>query len=158
MQVGFSPEGGAQQLILNLIDAAQKEICVAAYGYSSPEVTEHLLAARGRNVKIRLVIDHRNFVSDSQESHRCLKALIDSGAQVRTNSRYRIHHDKYLIVDSKHLQTGSFNYTQSAARRNSENILIRWQDPALAARYLKHWSDRWLSGKPLLGAHCVKAK
>jgi phosphatidylserine/phosphatidylglycerophosphate/cardiolipin synthase-like enzyme len=39
-----------------------------------------------------------------------------------------------VISDGKHVQTGSFNYSQAAAKSNSENVLVVWNNPDLAAR------------------------
>ena len=44
--VGFSPEGSAQKLVLRTIDAATSSIRVAAYVFTSPDVTLALVAAK----------------------------------------------------------------------------------------------------------------
>ncbi|MEN3371971.1 phospholipase D-like domain-containing protein [Dechloromonas sp. ZS-1] len=56
-------------------------------------------------------------------------------------------HDKFIIVDSCHVQTGSWNYTESA-KRNSENVLILWNQPNTAKAYLGHWQSRFNQGTP----------
>ena len=40
------------------------------------------------------------------------------------------------MVDGRHVETGSFNFTVSAAKRNSENVLVLWNNPTLANRYI----------------------
>lgn len=32
------------------------------------------------------------------------------------------------------------------ANRNSENVVVIWNDPALAAKYLAHWESRFKAG------------
>jgi len=39
----------------------------------------------------------------------------------------------YIVVDNLHTQTGSFNYSQAAARSNSENVVVMWNNPSVAA-------------------------
>ncbi|WP_269749188.1 phospholipase D-like domain-containing protein [Herbaspirillum autotrophicum] len=51
-----------------------------------------------------------------------------------------------MVVDSRHVQNGSFNYTAGAAKANSENVLVIWNDTDLAASFLKHWQSRWNQG------------
>ena len=52
-----------------------------------------------------------------------------------------------IIVDGRHVETGSFNYTASAEKYNSENAIVMWDAPELAAQYQKHWQSRWDQGR-----------
>lgn len=65
---------------------------------------------------------------------------------MRVISAYAIHHDKYIVVDGRTTETGSFNFSQAAARSNSENVLVVWNDERVAARYQVHWNSRWVQG------------
>ena len=65
---------------------------------------------------------------------------------IRVISTYAIHHNKYIVVDGRHTETGSFNYSQAAAKSNSENVLVLWNNPSVASRYLAHWESRWKQG------------
>lgn len=58
-----------------------------------------------------------------------------------------VQHDKVIIVDGRHVETGSFNYTASAEKYNSENAIVMWDAPELAAQYQKHWQSRWDQGR-----------
>ena len=70
-----------------------------------------------------------------------------SDIPLRFNSNYAIMHDKYIIIDDKTVETGSFNYTASAEKRNAENVLVVKDDPALAKRYLENWRKLWDEGE-----------
>ena len=52
-------------------------------------------------------------------------------------------HDKVIIADGRNVEVGSFNYTRAADRFNSENVLVVWDEPVVAQRYLQHWQTRW---------------
>ena len=54
-----------------------------------------------------------------------------------------------MVVDGHTVQTGSFNYTSSAAQRNAENVLVVRDAPALAAQYEAEWRRLWNEGKEL---------
>ena len=69
------------------------------------------------------------------------------GIPVRTVSQYKIMHDKVIIADGRNIEVGSFNYTRAADRVNSENVLVVWDVPVVAQRYLQHWQTRWEMGK-----------
>lgn len=51
-------------------------------------------------------------------------------------------------VDGDSVETGSFNYTDSAAHRNSENVLVIWHHPTLAKEYATYWQRLWEEGEP----------
>lgn len=144
IESAFSPEAGAEQLVLKVINSAKKEVRVAAYSFSSPAITQALIAAHKRGVEVRVVVDYKR--NRGKSSLSALRLLADAGIAVKTNAVYALHHDKYMVVDGLHVQNGSFNYAIGAADANSENVLVVWNDPALAAAYTKHWESRWEQG------------
>lgn len=75
------------------------------------------------------------------------EVLRQAGIPVRTVSQYKIMHDKVIIADGRNVEVGSFNYTRAADRFNSENVLVVWDEPVVAQRYLQHWQTRWEMGK-----------
>lgn len=142
--IGFSPEGSAQTAILDFINSAKSQIRLSAYSFTSPAIVHALINAKRRGVDIKLVIDYKaNTNKTSQYAIRMLKA---EDIQVRTNDHYAIHHDKFIIVDNESVETGSFNYSNSANTRNSENAIVLYHMPQVAAPYLEHWESRWKEG------------
>lgn len=148
IDVGFSPEGSAQKLVLRTIDAATSSIRVAAYVFTSPDVTRALVAAKQRGVDVAVVADHRSNLEEARSTagRHALTLLAKAGIPTRTVKSYPIHHDKFMVVDGMAVETGSFNFT-AAAKSNSENALVVWNDPALAETYLSHWQSRWDQGQ-----------
>ncbi|WP_142631253.1 phospholipase D-like domain-containing protein [Raoultella planticola] len=59
---------------------------------------------------------------------------------------YGMTHDKVIVADRRNTEAGSFNFSRAADRSNSENVLVVWDDSAVARRYLQHWSSRWSQG------------
>lgn len=57
-------------------------------------------------------------------------------------------HDKVIITDRETVELGSFNYSSGAALRNSENVLVNWRNPQLAAAYLKHFQRNYAQATP----------
>lgn len=149
IEVGFSPEGSAQKLVLRTIDAATRSIRVAAYVLTSPDVTRALIAAKQRGVDVAVIADYRSNLEDQRSGagRHSLTLLAKAGIPTRTIKAYPIHHDKFIVVDGMAVETGSFNFTAAAAKGNSENALVVWNDPALAETYLIHWQSRWDQGQ-----------
>jgi phosphatidylserine/phosphatidylglycerophosphate/cardiolipin synthase-like enzyme len=144
VEAAFSPDGGAEALVLRVIGAARASIRLAGYSFTSPKVVRALLDAKQRGVDIAVVVD--NDGNRSKSSKQALNLLANAKVPTRTIDRYAIHHDKYIIVDGRHVETGSFNYSAAAAARNSENVLVVWNNPALAAQYQQHWQNRFDQG------------
>ncbi|MGR9587126.1 phospholipase D family nuclease [Pandoraea sputorum] len=144
VEVAFSPDGGAEALILRVIRSASSSIRLAGYSFTSPSIVRHLIYAKRRGVDVAIVVDSKG--NSSVKSAQALNLLANAGISTRLLDRYAIHHDKYIVVDGQHVETGSYNFTTSAASRNSENVLVVWNNPELASRYLRHWQSRFDQG------------
>lgn len=144
IESAFSPEAGAEALVLRTIDSARQSIRIAAYSFTSPQVMRKLLDAKRRSVDVQIVVDEKG--NKSKASKAAMNLVVNAGIPLRTISTYTIHHDKYIVVDGKHVETGSFNYSKSAASKNSENVIVVWNNSELAGNYLRHWQSRWSHG------------
>lgn len=144
IESAFSPDDNAEALVLKVIDSSEKSIRLAAYSFTSPPVMKSLLAAKKRGVDVKIVIDQKGNLSRASKS--AMNLIVNADIPLRTVSKYKIHHDKYIVVDGKTVETGSFNYSKSAATSNSENVVVIWNNPEIAGRYLKHWESRWEQG------------
>ncbi|MGU8077066.1 phospholipase D family nuclease [Burkholderia pyrrocinia] len=144
VEVGYSPEGSAEQLVLASIERARQSVRLAAYTFTSPTVARALVGARRRGVDVAVVADAKESAKRTQQA--ALNVLVQAGIPTRTISAYAIHHDKFIVVDGAAVETGSFNFSAAAARRNSENALLLTGCPDLARSYLNHWQSRWNQG------------
>ncbi|CAN7780746.1 phospholipase D family protein [Cupriavidus necator] len=155
VEVAFSPNEGTQALVVRVIDSAKSEIRMLTYSFTSAPITAALLRAKKRGVDIAMVVDYKNNISEdrSGKARAALGAVTNAGIKVRTINVYPIHHDKSICVDGTTVETGSFNYSDAAAHKNSENVLVMWNNPKLAAVYLKHWERNWGQGNPYQPAY-----
>lgn len=144
VRAGFSPEGGAETLVLAVIDHTRAEVRLAGYSFTSPEVAAALIRAKIRGVDVRVVLDDK--ANQNRSSRAAINLLTARDIPVRLNGRYAAMHDKFIVSDGRTVETGSYNYTRAAARRNSENALVIENMPELASRYLQHWQSRWDEG------------
>lgn len=149
IEVAFSPNEGSEKLVIKAIDSAKTQIRMLTYSFTSAPVVAALVRAKRRNVDIALVADYKNNISEdrSGKAKAALGTVSTAGIRVRTIRVYPIHHDKTIIVDGAHVETGSFNYSDAAAHKNSENVMVFWRNPQLASVYLKHWERNWNQGE-----------
>lgn len=144
IEAGFSPEGSALQLVLGTIGDARQSVRLMGYSFTSPEVVKALTDAKRRGVDVKVVLDEKG--NSSKASVAAMNLLVNAEIPVRTVNRFKIMHDKVLIIDNHTVEVGSFNYSRAAARSNSENALVVRDMPALAQTYLTHWQSRWDMG------------
>lgn len=145
IEVAFSPNEGGEELVIKVINSANRDIRMLAYSFTSVPVVQALLNAKHRGVDIKLVVDQKNNESQdrSGKARAALSALSNAGVDVRTISVYAIHHDKVIIADQQTVETGSFNYSDAAAHKNSENVLVNWNNPGLAKVYAAHFERNY---------------
>lgn len=146
VQVGFSPEGSAQKLVLETIASSQQDIQILAYAFQAPDIIQALVAAKSRGVNVRVVVDKER--NKGKTSKKAMDVVTSNGIELRTNDHFHIHHDKVIIVDGSTVETGSFNFAPSAETANSENVVVIRDMPEIAKQYLAHWQSRWDLGKP----------
>ncbi|WP_234828789.1 phospholipase D family protein [Pseudomonas coronafaciens] len=145
VQVGFSPEGSAEALVLDVIQKAEHQILLMGYSFTSPKVVRALIAAKQRGVEVKVVLDARG--NEGKASKAAMNLIANAGIELRTNAAYKIQHDKVIVTDGQNVETGSFNYSTAAARSNSENALVLWDSPDVAKMYTQHWQSRWDKGQ-----------
>jgi phosphatidylserine/phosphatidylglycerophosphate/cardiolipin synthase-like enzyme len=139
VEVAFSPNRGATELVVKTIGEAKSSIRVAAYSFTSKPISMALLDARKRGIDVRVVVDK----SQATARYTAATFLANQGVPMRVDYRYAIMHDKFIIVDGETVETGSFNFTAGAEHKNAENVIILHGDPAVAAKYAAEWDRLW---------------
>ncbi|TDR82142.1 phospholipase D family protein [Paludibacterium purpuratum] len=151
--LGFSPGGSSLTVVQKGIDSAKQEVLVAAYGFTSKPIAQSLVAAARRGVKVAVVADRKANQPAQNGKFTALSYLAQQGIPVRLNGEYAIHHHKFMVIDGKTVETGSFNYSQAAVKANAENVLLLWNVPALASDYTREWKRLWQESQPLQIGH-----
>jgi hypothetical protein len=152
VQVFFSPNGGAKEAILKELTDAKTNIDVAMYILTDRELSKALVSAKERGVKVRVLLDWK---STEEIEYSKFFFLHKSKVDVRVNNtlpsntdKYSgIMHNKFAIIDSKTLITGSFNWTHSAEELNNENLLIIKESKELINKFENEFSKLWRQGK-----------
>ena len=140
VQVAFPPWDDAESLLLDTLGRAQREILVQAYLLTSRPIAAGLIAARERGLAVSVLADARQH---AENTGSLLEALADKGISVWLETRYRHAHNKIMIIDDGTkdvvIVTGSYNFTRSAQRLNSENLFLIRGNPELARRFRHNW-------------------
>jgi phosphatidylserine/phosphatidylglycerophosphate/cardiolipin synthase-like enzyme len=118
--------------VLADIDAARTSVDLASFDFDIVEVTNALLHARQRGVAVRLIVDSENL--DTPEVSEQTGRLQSAGIPVHFDRREPFMHNKFIVVDSAIIWTGSWNVTTNDTFRNNNNML-RFASRAITADY-----------------------
>lgn len=143
--VCFTPQQNCTGELAHAIDQAKKTIYVQAYSFTSHEISDALVRAADRGVKVYLILDKSNF---QPGAHTSAYYVMRHHLPVWNDNTLNIAHNKVMIFDKSTVETGSFNYTWSAQKYNAENMLFI-DDPALAQAYLHNWYLREAVSSPM---------
>ena len=130
--VNFSPKGGCTERVVEEIGSAQHEIEMQAYSFTSQPITDALIAAHHRGVKVTVVLD-KSDIKDSSEPHAAEVAADRIPTYI--DSKHSIAHNKIILIDGQTIITGSFNFTNQAEHNNAENLVVLHGRPKLYAAY-----------------------
>ena len=136
--VRFSPNGGAENAVVETLRKARTRVRAAIYGLTSPAIEAALGELARSGVDVELKTDRSQSAGWDQST--LLGRLRTAGVKVDVSRSRWLLHDKFAVVDSRWVITGSFNWTISAERRNRENVLIL-DCPALAAAFEAEWES-----------------
>lgn len=134
--VHFSPKGGCTEAIVRELQSARREILVLAYSFTNKAIAQALIDAKLRGVHVDIVLDHSN----EKEEHTDLHFFLEQGLVPVIDSHHAIAHNKVMVLDSRTVITGSFNFTNQAENENAENMLIIKGHPELVGSYRKDFS------------------
>ena len=132
--VYFSPNGGATEAVVRELNAAQTQVLMQAYSFTSAPIAQALVEAhkRGKHgVKILAVLD----ASNQTGKYSAATFLHNAGIQPLIDAEHAIAHSKVMVIDSTTIITGSFNFTKAAEEKNTENLLVIKDAPELVQAY-----------------------
>jgi cardiolipin synthase len=103
------PDDSAQP-ILDAIGAASRSIRVKMFVFSDPALTEAVIAARRRGVKVRVMLNPARR-SGEEENEKTRKQLTHGGIEVLDSSPdFHLTHEKSMVVDEKNAFVKSLNW------------------------------------------------
>ncbi len=107
--------------LLRDIDKAEQRIDMAGFDIDMLELSDALIAAKRRGVQVRVVEDSENLVSP--EAADVAGQLQDAGIVMTFDEREAFMHHKFVVIDSRIVWAGSWNFTYNDTFRNNNNML-----------------------------------
>lgn len=138
IDVYFSPDKNNEKVVDSLVESAKKTLDVAAYSLTLPSFANALIDAKERGVKVRVIMDKQQAGGPSSLD----EALISAGIPLKIDSWSGLMHSKYIVIDGKRVQTGSFNFTRNAVFNNRENFIVT-NDKKTVKAYAENFEQMW---------------
>jgi len=136
VQVCFSPRGGCSDAVLAKIVRAKSEILIQAYTIGSPVLTQALVDAHKRGVRVQVIVDK----SELQEGLTPPAIMANAGVPVYFDGSHAVANNRVVIIDLEIVMTGSFNFNKASDELNAENLLII-KSKELAIVYRNNWLE-----------------
>ena len=137
-KVAFSPSKECENTIISLIKHSEK-IDIVVFDINNNNIVEALQKAEKQGKKIRILTDKRQAATNASKVIDLYKA----GINIRVNSKNKIEHNKFAVFDNKYVITGSYNWTNPASERNSENCLLSVENEDIIEDYNNRFEYLW---------------
>ncbi len=102
------------------INATQRTLDIAAFEFNNVVLTQAVLDAHRRGVQVRMVVDNEHAL---HKDNSTMRQFVEAGIPVRDDGRSGLMHNKFMIMDSRDVWTGSMNFTINGVYRNNNNLL-----------------------------------
>jgi phospholipase D len=125
-------------MLLQGIKSARKEILVAAFTFTRHQFADALIERKQNGVSVHVKMDATQ--AKSEYGKPIVKKLEDAGIavkQIKMPSR-QAQHNKFMVIDQNFVMTGSFNFSSAATNHNYEN-LVRIDSRITAGRFSREW-------------------
>lgn len=141
VQYAFSPEDRPDQLIVDSIGAARRQVLVQAFSFTHRRIARALIDSHRRGVEVVVIAD-KNQTAHLETS--VVSNLAHSGVPVLLDSRHLAAHNKIVVIDPDSANcvviTGSYNFTQAAQSANAENVVILRGNLELCDAFRRNWN------------------
>ncbi len=139
-EVCFAPDDPCDIKLTKFVQSAKSSLDIAIFDLNLDKLVHEILV-QTKKIQVRILVDRRQAKSD----HSLVSLLLKAGAKVKIGHQRGIMHNKFVIVDGKMLETGSFNFTNGAAFKNNENQ-VYLSTPTIVARYKAQFEKIWSEG------------
>jgi phosphatidylserine/phosphatidylglycerophosphate/cardiolipin synthase-like enzyme len=151
VEVLFSPQHQPMtRAVVPRIAAARRSVDVAVFFLTHKGVTQALIDAHQRGVRVRVVLDATG-AANEYSKHDVLRI---AGIPVKVEDAGGKMHAKSAVIDGEILIGGSMNWTGAGDRDNDENTVVvgsRAHAAQYQAWFDRIWAeipDRWLASRP----------
>jgi phosphatidylserine/phosphatidylglycerophosphate/cardiolipin synthase-like enzyme len=131
IRIYFCPRYNCTKALFDFINSAKKSVHCALFDLDLNEILT-LLAEKSKTIDVKLAVDNYEEIENIKS-----KKL-----RIKKNSDKQLSHNKFCIVDSNFISTGSFNPTKRGSYFNNDNFIIV-HSKYLAKNYEDEFKELW---------------
>ncbi len=139
----FSPDENCDKQFIVFLSSAEVKMDIAIYSITLPSISNAIIKAKKRGVRVRVLVDKQE-----SQGPNSMVPVLQKNVEVGVADTDGIMHNKFTIIDSEALETGSFNYTLNASERNAENQLYL-TEPSVIIKYSDQFEMLWKKAEKL---------
>lgn len=134
-------EDNPDKRFIRFVNETKKTLDICIYQIDSSDITDAIINAYKRGVKVRMVID-----SDTNNTE-AMKRIREAGIPVvDDNGRGAYMHNKFIISDNSWVWTGSYNLTNNASWKHNDNV-IKINSRYMSENYLAEFEEMFINKK-----------
>lgn len=138
-EIYFSPSPRCESRLVDLIENSSENINAVVYSINNDDIVSALKKAHDRGVKVKILTDRLQASGRSSK----VRELYDYGVNIRVHSKHKIEHNKFAVFDNNVAMTGSYNWTNPATDKNSENCVFFFRERAAIEKYQNRFEYLW---------------
>jgi phosphatidylserine/phosphatidylglycerophosphate/cardiolipin synthase-like enzyme len=144
LSIYFSPDDHVEPALVQLLDHSRSSIYFLAYSFTADPLGKAIRRRAAAGITVAGVMDADQVKSNVGTEFDAFRA---AGLDVRLDGNPDAMHEKVIIIDSQIVVTGSYNFTNSAATSNDENVVVI-RDPGIASAYLHEFQRVYELAQP----------
>ena len=137
-EVYFSPSSDCENRIVKAIKESKKEVKIAVYSLNNHKIADAMREAKKRGVSFQILTDS----TQAAQKNSLAIPLLNEGFSLKLHSKFKIEHNKFAVFDDSLVSTGSFNWTGTASRSNSENCVFL-SESEVVKKYEERFNFLW---------------
>ena len=126
-----------KNILLQELNQTKEDIIVAVAWFTHRSLYTSILEALDRGVKVSVILID-DMINRGELGLNWNTFIEKGGCLYFANSRKSLMHDKFCVLDKNIVISGSYNWTYSADKRNSENIIIT-DDSSVVKDFTDHF-------------------
>ncbi|MFN3021799.1 phospholipase D-like domain-containing protein [Chryseobacterium sp. TY3] len=111
-----------ENVILSNLSKTKRNLQIAVAWFTNPKLSNLAQELHKKGIKVEIILsdDIINFKNKKIN----FQEMIDSGIEVKITRFPNLMHNKFCIIDSRLVLSGSYNWTLTAEKNNFENIIL----------------------------------
>ena len=129
----------SSELVINSLQRAKDKVIIIAYKFDNSTILHQLKLNLKKGIKLYMILDYKQ-----NRQNKFVQELKELGAEIYLWKRTEKLHAKFMIIDDKHVLTGSFNLTMpttTSSNHHKVDLIISLYDYNAISSFIHIYND-----------------